>query len=180
MIAGVIITLLLYRAAQVNTVDPHQFPYGWGAFASHAIAKLLHPLGPGVNSDLATIFLILNVAVISGFIVFVSYSKHLHIFIGPDQRRLLPPAPGPGRPEQDARHGHGEHRRGHRVRRGRGRPLLLEADAGLRHLYRVRALPVGLPGLEHREAAVTQAAHHGPAGQHVRLGHAANRAARAN
>ena len=37
----------------------------------------------GVNSDLATIFLILNVAVISGFIVFVSYSKHLHIFMAP-------------------------------------------------------------------------------------------------
>ena len=83
MIAGVIITLLLYRAAQVNTVDPDQFPYGWGAFASHGIAKLLHPLGPGVNSDLATVFLILNVAVISGFMVFVSYSKHLHIFMAP-------------------------------------------------------------------------------------------------
>ena len=83
MIAGVIITLLLYRAAQVNTVDPHQFPYGWGAFASHGLAKLLHPLGPGVNSDLATVFLILNVAIISGFMVFVSYSKHLHIFIAP-------------------------------------------------------------------------------------------------
>jgi Fe-S oxidoreductase len=83
MIAGVIITLLLYRAAQVNTVNPDQFPYGWGAFASHGIAKLLHPLGPGVNSDLATIFLILNVAVISGFLVFVSYSKHLHIFMAP-------------------------------------------------------------------------------------------------
>src|SRR6202167_41273 len=83
MIAGVIITLLLYRAAQVNTVDPHQFPYGWGAFASHAIAKLLHPAGPGINSDLATVFLVLNVAVISGFIVFVFYSKHLHIFMAP-------------------------------------------------------------------------------------------------
>jgi hypothetical protein len=74
---------------------------------------------------------------------------HLH---GPHQRGLLPPAPGPGGPGQDARHGHGERRRGHRVRGGRGRPLLLEADAGLRHLHRVRALPVGLPGLEHREA----------------------------
>ena len=83
LIAGVMITLLLYRAAQVNTTDPHQFPYGWGAFASHAIAKLLHPAGPGINSDLATIFLILNVAVISGFMVFVSYSKHLHIFMAP-------------------------------------------------------------------------------------------------
>ncbi len=82
MIAGVMITLLLYRAAQVNT-DPTQFPYGWGAFASHAVAKLLHPLGAGTNAVLVTVFLILNVAIISGFIVFVAYSKHLHIFFAP-------------------------------------------------------------------------------------------------
>ncbi len=90
MIAGVMITLLLYRAAQINAiVDPktgqNQFPYGtsWGPFASHGLANLLAPLGSGVNSVLATVFLILNVAIISGFIVFVSYSKHLHIFIAP-------------------------------------------------------------------------------------------------
>ncbi len=82
MIAGVMITLLLYRGAQVNTV-PSQFPYGEGAFASHAVASWLHPLGSGVNSVLATVFLILNIAVISGFIVFIAYSKHLHIFLAP-------------------------------------------------------------------------------------------------
>ena len=82
MIAGVMVTLLLYRAAQVNTSNPHQFPYGWGAFASHAIADLL-PKGAGLNSDLATIFIILNIAVISAFLVVVSYSKHLHIFLAP-------------------------------------------------------------------------------------------------
>jgi Fe-S oxidoreductase len=83
LIAGVMVTLLLYRAAQVNTVDPHQFPYGWGAFASHGIAKLLHPLGAGTNADLATIFVILNIAIIATFAVVVSYSKHLHIFMAP-------------------------------------------------------------------------------------------------
>jgi Fe-S oxidoreductase len=82
MIAGVIVTLLLYRAAQFNTTNPRQFPYHDGAFASHAIATLL-PSGNGINSDLATIFLLLNIAVISGFMVFVSYSKHLHIFMAP-------------------------------------------------------------------------------------------------
>ncbi len=82
MIAGVMITLLLYRAAQINT-QPSQFPYGWGAFASHAVAKLLAPLGAGVNAVLVTVFLILNVAIIMGFLVFVSYSKHLHIFVAP-------------------------------------------------------------------------------------------------
>ena len=89
MIAGVMITLLLYRAAQVNT-DPTQFPYGWGAFASHAVAKLLHPLGAGTNAVLVTVFLILNIAIISGFIVFVAYSKHLHIFL----RRSTSRSPG--------------------------------------------------------------------------------------
>ena len=180
MIAGVIITLLFYRAAQINAiVDPktgqNQFPFGtsWGPFASHGLANLLAPLGSGVNSVLATVFLILNVAIISGFIVFVSYSKHLHIFIAPDQCGLLPAPPCPRGAVQHARHGHGERRRGHRVRRRRGRPFQLEADARLRHLHRVRAVPVGLPGLEHREAPVAEAAHHEPARQHVRLGHAA-------
>jgi len=82
MISLVIITLLMYRAAQVNT---GYFPYGhskW-AFASHLIAAWLHPLGTGVNSVLEATFLILNIAVITGFLVFVSYSKHLHIFLAP-------------------------------------------------------------------------------------------------
>ena len=47
------------------------------------MAKLLAPLGAGTNSVLVTVFLLLNIAIISGFIVFVSYSKHLHIFFAP-------------------------------------------------------------------------------------------------
>src|SRR5580700_5215840 len=65
LIAGVMITLLLYRAAQVNTVNPAQFPYGNWAFASHGIGHLLHPLGAGTNAVLATVFVILNIAVIA-------------------------------------------------------------------------------------------------------------------
>jgi len=79
-ISGVIISLLLYRAAQVNTGN---FPFGWGAFASHGLAELLHPLGTGVNSVLETTFLLINIAIIMGFLVFVAYSKHLHIFLAP-------------------------------------------------------------------------------------------------
>ena len=82
MIAGVMITLLLYRGAQVNT-DPEQFPYNDWAFASHVVGAWLAPLGSGVNSVLATVFLMLNIAVIMGFLVFVAYSKHLHIFVAP-------------------------------------------------------------------------------------------------
>jgi Fe-S oxidoreductase len=80
MIALVMISLLGYRAAQVNTGN---FPYGWWAFASHGIANLLRPLGTGVNSVLETVLLLINITVITGFLVFVAYSKHLHIFLAP-------------------------------------------------------------------------------------------------
>ncbi|MEI6701662.1 MAG: (Fe-S)-binding protein, partial [Actinomycetota bacterium] len=81
MISSVIVTLLVYRAAQVNTGN---FPYSsnW-AFASHGLAHVLQPLGTGVNSVIETVFLLLNVGVITGFLVFVAYSKHLHIFLAP-------------------------------------------------------------------------------------------------
>ena len=82
LIASVIITLLVYRAAQQNT---HHFPFqdDWWAFASQALASLLKPLGTSANHVIEDVFLLLNVAVIAGFMVFVSYSKHLHIFLAP-------------------------------------------------------------------------------------------------
>ena len=82
LIAAVIITLLVYRGAQENT---GHFPFqgDWWAFASMAVAKLLAPLGVGVNSVIETVALLANIAVIVGFLVFVSYSKHLHIFLAP-------------------------------------------------------------------------------------------------
>ncbi|HEY5987298.1 MAG TPA: (Fe-S)-binding protein, partial [Streptosporangiaceae bacterium] len=80
MIAAVMITLLGYRAAQVNTGD---FPYGSAAFASRGIGRLLRPLGTGSNAGLETFFLLANIAVIMGFLVFVAHSKHLHIFLAP-------------------------------------------------------------------------------------------------
>jgi Fe-S oxidoreductase len=80
MIAGVMVSLLLYRAAQVDTGN---FSYGWWAFASHGLADLLKPLGTGVNSVIETVALLANIAIITGFLVFVSYSKHLHIFMAP-------------------------------------------------------------------------------------------------
>ncbi|MGH8989225.1 MAG: (Fe-S)-binding protein [Acidimicrobiales bacterium] len=81
-IFGVVATLLLYRGAQVGT-RPSQFPYDDWAFASHVIGAGLAGLGHGVDGVLATTFVILNVSIISAFLVFVSYSKHLHIFVAP-------------------------------------------------------------------------------------------------
>jgi len=80
MIFGVIATLLLYRGAQINTGD---FPYPHGAFASQLVGHWLRPLGHGANSAIETAGILAQLAVILGFLVFVTYSKHLHIFLAP-------------------------------------------------------------------------------------------------
>jgi Fe-S oxidoreductase len=93
----VIATLLIYRGAQINTGD---FPYPHGAFASEIVGGWLAPLGTGANSVLETTFILLQLAVVLGFLVFLTYSKHLHIFLAPvnvlfsrrpDALRGLPP-----------------------------------------------------------------------------------------
>jgi Fe-S oxidoreductase len=76
----VIATLLIYRGAQINTGD---FPYPKGAFASQLVGHWLHPLGRGANSGIETALILAQLAVILGFGVFVTYSKHLHIVIAP-------------------------------------------------------------------------------------------------
>jgi Fe-S oxidoreductase len=75
----VIATLLIYRGAQINS---GQFPYPRGAFASEIVGHWLHPLG-AANAGIATTFILLQLAVIMAFGVFVTYSKHLHIVIAP-------------------------------------------------------------------------------------------------
>jgi Fe-S oxidoreductase len=80
MIFLVIATLLLYRGAQINT---GVFPYAHGAFASQIVGHWLAPLGSGVNSVLEVVFLLAQVAVVLGFLAFLVYSKHLHIFLAP-------------------------------------------------------------------------------------------------
>ena len=76
----VVATLLLYRGAQINT---GVFPYAHGAFASEIVGHWLAPLGTGVNSVLETVFVLAQLAVVLGFLVFVTYSKHLHIMLAP-------------------------------------------------------------------------------------------------
>src|SRR5882757_8001907 len=80
MIFLVIATLLLYRGAQINT---GVFPYAHGAFASQIAGHWLAPLGAGVNSVLEVVFLLAQLAVVLGFLVFLTYSKHLHIITAP-------------------------------------------------------------------------------------------------
>ncbi len=76
----VVATLLLYRGAQINS---GVFPYPHGAFASQIVGHWLAPLGSGVNTVLEAVFILAQLAVILGFAVFVTYSKHLHIALAP-------------------------------------------------------------------------------------------------
>ncbi len=80
MIFLVIATLLLMRGAQVNTGD---FPYPHGAFASQTVGHWLAPLGLGANKFLETVGILAQLGVVLTFLVFVTFSKHLHIFLAP-------------------------------------------------------------------------------------------------
>lgn len=82
LIALVMVTLVLYRGAQINTGN---YPYGdnWWSFASKAVALALSPLSSGANHAIETIFLLGQVAVVIGFLVLVVNSKHLHIGTAP-------------------------------------------------------------------------------------------------
>ena len=81
-ITGVVLTVLLTRAAQINAQEVNEtdhLQFLRGAFASQALAKVFAPLGVGANEVLETVFLLLGLAVLMAFVVFVTYSKHLHI-----------------------------------------------------------------------------------------------------
>ena len=104
-----------------------------------------------------------NVGVILAFLVIVVYSKHLHIALAPINvatKRLplglgaLLPIESGGKPldfEDPAE-------RRDQLRPRPDRAVHLEGHARLLHLHRVRAVPVAVPGLEHRQAALPEAA----------------------
>jgi len=78
MIFLVIATLLLYRGAQIQS---GYFPYqhdGWWAFASKATSYITPD-----SEAFETIFIVAQIAVVMGFLIFVLSSKHMHIFTAP-------------------------------------------------------------------------------------------------
>jgi Fe-S oxidoreductase len=80
MIFLVIFSYSIYRGAAVNTGN---FPYGGGAFFSHAMGALMHPLGLTANEWIETFALLAHIAVALIFLLIVLHSKHLHIFLAP-------------------------------------------------------------------------------------------------
>ena len=78
MILLVVVTLLLYRGAQLKAgVFPYQHD-GWWPFASRAVSTIT-PSSEGFE----TAFILAQIAVIMGFLILVLHSKHLHIFTAP-------------------------------------------------------------------------------------------------
>ena len=82
MIFNVIWTYAIFRGASVNALGD-EFPYGRGAFFTHAMGALLQPLGHNTNEIVETVALMLHIGVMLAFLLIVLHSKHLHIFLAP-------------------------------------------------------------------------------------------------
>jgi Fe-S oxidoreductase len=80
MIFLVIFSYSIFRGASANTGT---LPYGNGAFFSHAMGALMHPLGLTTNEWIETVALLAHIAVALVFLLIVLHSKHLHIFLAP-------------------------------------------------------------------------------------------------
>jgi Fe-S oxidoreductase len=79
----VVLTLFGIRAAQLNTgVSPWQ-ETPKAPFFSYLLSLPLEPLGETVNRYIEDVMVIGQIAVVFGFLVLVTYSKHLHIFTAP-------------------------------------------------------------------------------------------------
>ncbi len=83
LIFFVLFTMFGIRAAQLNNgVSPWQDVPG-AVFFSNLIAKAIDPLGVRANEVIEDVMVLGQVGVIMGFLVLVTYSKHLHIFTAP-------------------------------------------------------------------------------------------------
>ncbi len=79
----VVLTLFGIRAAQLNTgVSPWQ-ETPWAPFFSNLVAHAIEPLGETANERIEDVMVLGQIAVVFGFLVLVTYSKHLHIFVAP-------------------------------------------------------------------------------------------------
>ncbi len=89
MIFLVVVTLLLYRGAQINT---GRVPLRRTARSPRDRRALAGAAGLRVNSVLEVVFLLAQLVVVLVFLVIVVYSKHLHIFLAPLNVAVLAPA----------------------------------------------------------------------------------------
>jgi Fe-S oxidoreductase len=77
LISWIILTLLAYNAARIANGIPES-PPAWTP-VSRALSILFEGLSPGTQRAAVWTFLWLHLALILGFLVYLGYSKHLHI-----------------------------------------------------------------------------------------------------
>jgi Fe-S oxidoreductase len=83
MIGLVVATLFGIRAAQLaHGTSPWQ-ETPWAPFFSKLLSLAIEPLGDTFAARLEDVMILAHIAVIMGFLVLVTYSKHLHIFTAP-------------------------------------------------------------------------------------------------
>ena len=159
-----IVTLLLYRAApgQHRRLPVRRRPW---AFASRPLGQAAAtPLGDRDQRVLIeTASCSPTSAVILGFLVLVVYSKHLHIFTRPDQRRRLTRAPkalGPLLPMHPAASRSTSRSLGEDDVFGAGKieDFTWKGMLDFATCTECGRCQYAVPGLEHRQAAVAQAA----------------------
>ncbi len=81
LIATIVISLFVYRGAQINT---GVFPFDQGgAFVSEWVGSLLAPLGLTANEWIETAFILVSLGAVLATTMVVLYSKHMHIFLAP-------------------------------------------------------------------------------------------------
>lgn len=80
MIFNIIWTLFLFRGAAAAAGN---FPYGWGAFVSTGLGKLMHGIPHHALAWVEGLGLLLHIGVMLVFSLLVLHSKHLHIFLAP-------------------------------------------------------------------------------------------------
>ncbi len=152
LIAGIVTTLLLWHATQI-ALGENPWPETWSP-VSNALSNLFSD--GSATEALERVFVWAHVLLILSFLVFLPYSKHLHIATaGPNVFFTRTRARGrlePLRfdvPDDEPP-----------LRRGNGLRPHLEGDPRHDVLHRVRPLPGRLPRVRDREGAVAEAPDH--------------------
>ena len=154
-ILSIVVTLLLWNATRIALGT---FPHPSAAPVANALSNLFSTGQP--TETLERILVWAHLLIVLGFLVLPP--------------RLQAPAHHHGRPQRLAReerprrlpraraHRSRGRRGGPPLRRGDGQGPVEEAAARSVQLHRVRPMPGGVPRLGHRQAALAEAADHGP------------------
>ncbi len=79
MILGIILTLLALNGAKI-ALGINEAPAAWTP-ASNLVAQIFEPMSPGTVDFFENVFLWSHLLLIFGFLAYIPYSKHLHIFV---------------------------------------------------------------------------------------------------